>query len=371
MTFANTERALYAVILARASLPGRSRVITPEPSASRSHMPAPKRLPLVCLLALITACAGPAAPVASPTPPTASPMPTFQATAATVQPTATASVSSPVPTTEPTLEPERTPEPIDGGWAQNPPTPLLMNAAVRVRISELNVRELPSTSARRVGTLTPENILVVRSLPFEADGYIWYSGVVVSATGELPPLPHHLLGVGDAISGWFAATKGSIAYVARVEPRCPAVVDLRNVAAMLPAERLDCFGDRPIELEGTFGCAGCSVEISGKYEPSWLTYPAPDLLWEQPMEDPEPIRLRFRPSGPDLPAQGSIIRVRGHFGDDAALQCSLATFYPWDRFADDPPLHEVAAVVARRLCRQEFVVDSYEVTGTDPDFPSS
>jgi hypothetical protein len=295
-------------------------------------------------------------------------MPTFQATAATVQPTATASVSSPVPTTEPTLEPERTPEPIDGGWAQNPPTPLLMNATVRVLVPELNVRERPTTSARRVRTLTPEHILWVMSLPFEADGYIWYSGVVVSATGELPPLPQPLF-AGDATAVWFAATKGSTAYVARVEPRCPAVVNLRNVAAMLPAERLACFDDRPIELGGTFGCAGCSVEISGRYEPSWLAYPRPDLLWEGPMEG-STLRLRFRPSGPDLPAQGSIIRVRGHFGDDAALQCSLATFYPWDRFADDPPLHEVAAVVARRLCRQEFVVDSYEVTGTDPDFPS-
>jgi hypothetical protein len=87
------------------------------------------------------------------------------------------------------------------------------------------------------------------------------------------------------------------------------------------------------------------------------------------MAPPDPIRLRFRPSGPTKPAQGSIIRVRGHFRDDAAANCSLATSYPWERFDDDPAIHDVAVTVARHLCRQEFVVDSYDVLGTDPNFP--
>lgn len=308
-------------------------------------------LPVIGLVALVGACGGPAPSDPGVASPPASPIPTFQATA----------------TTSPDGAPQ---QPFEMGWAQSPPTPLLMNAAVRVLVAELNVRERPSLSARQVGSVTPENILVVDRLPpFEADGYIWYSGVVVSATGELPPLPGQLFGAGEPTSRWFAAMKGSTAYVASVEPRCPTVVDLRSVASMLPAERLACFDDRSIELEGTFGCSGCLVEISGRYEPSWLAYPRPDLLWADAMEDPRPVPLRFRPSGPDLPAQGSIIRVRGHFRDDAATQCSLATFYPWDLVLSDPPVHDVPAVVARQLCQQELVVDSYEVIGTDPRFP--
>ncbi|MCI0347553.1 MAG: hypothetical protein L0221_19300, partial [Chloroflexi bacterium] len=127
-------------------------------------MRALRRLPVIALLALVGACGAPAAlptstPAGSPTPTTQASPPSSQAVAST-SPTQT-----PEPTVEPTLEPERTPEPIDGSWAQDPPTPLLIGAAVRVLISELNVREQPSISARRVGTATPEDILAVGSVP--------------------------------------------------------------------------------------------------------------------------------------------------------------------------------------------------------------
>ncbi len=96
-----------------------------------------------------------------------------------------------------------------------------------------------------------------------------------------------------------------------------------------------------------------------------MAYPAPDLIWIEPMEG-EALRIKFPPTGSDAPAIGSIIRVRGHFRDDAATRCAISTIYPW---VDDPEaVHDVPAVVARLLCRQEFVVDSYEVIGTDPDF---
>jgi hypothetical protein len=35
---------------------------------------------------------------------------------------------------------------------------------------------------------------------------------------------------------------------------------------------------------------------------------------------------------------------------------------------DDPAIHAVGPTIARQLCRQEFVVESYEEIGTDPSF---
>jgi hypothetical protein len=40
--------------------------------------------------------------------------------------------------------------------------------------------------------------------------------------------------------------------------------------------------------------------------------------------------------------------------------------YPWDGGVDS---HDVPAAVARLLCRQEFVVERYDVLGSDPRFP--
>jgi hypothetical protein len=243
-----------------------------------------------------------------------------------------------------------------------------MNAAVRVLVPELNVRERPSVGAKIIGVIAPDNILVVSGAsPFEADGYTWYHGRVVSATGTLPPLSHgFLFGVGDAISGWFAATKGSTDYVARLEARCPDTVDLEKVAAMLPAERLACFGDASIELEGTVGCDGCTIHIFGEYKPSWLSNPnaVDDLLWDVPM-DGTSLMLRFPPTIADQLQGGEIIRVQGHFDDSRASRCSFSLAYPW---GDAFRYHPVSDAVARHLCRQEFVVESYDRLGTDPRF---
>ena len=304
------------------------------------------------------------------------------ASAPTVSPSLTPAATigtgswSPSPSPEATIEPPSGPQPtagpsfppIDGLWVDDP-SPLLIGAAVRVSVSALNLRVRPTVAARSVATLTPDNILAVGDAPpFEADGYVWYSGWVISGTGKLPPLSESPAIV-DRLGGWFAASKGSTAYVARLASRCPTVVDLASVAAMLPGERLACFADRSIALQGTFGCAGCSAEISGTYEPAWLASPVSlDLLWVSPAE--ANIALRFPPGSRtgDEPAFGSIIRVRGHFRDRAAGDCVMTTFYAWERLADDPPLHSVPVIVAHEMCRQQFVVESFEVLGADPSF---
>jgi len=239
-----------------------------------------------------------------------------------------------------------------------------MRTAIRVAVDELNVRARPTTSARVVGTVSRGNILIVGGAPVESDGYVWYSGRIIAVSGDLPALPKPILSAGEPVSGWFAAFKGDTPHVALIDARCPSVIDLRNVAAMLPAERLACFGDRAIVLEGTIGCEPCTIHIFGDYE--WLYNPnaVDTLLWDDWMEGAN-LMLRFPPDGPNPPNAGRIIRVRGHFDDSASADCSLGEAYPW---GDAFTFERIGPSVARQLCRQEFVVEREEVLGTDPGF---
>jgi hypothetical protein len=313
------------------------------------------------LIGLVAGCATPA-----PSGPTL--QPTSGSLAPTGPPVSTpASTQIPVPSPESTDEPVEPGEPSVGFWAPDPPTPLLMRGAVRPVVSKLNVRRRPSVSARVLATVTSDQILLVSGTPpVKADGYVWYVGTVWSA--GMPQLPEPLRIVEGAVSGWFAASKGDGPFVTRVKARCPSTVDLARLKAMLPAERLACFDDRSIELEGTFGCYGCSIELAGEFEPAWLAYPGPtELLWTK-WEIGPGFAIRFPPDGPQLPAQGSVIRVRGHFDDSAAGTCALALPIPWNDAGW--PYYQVPGAVARHLCRQEMVVEGYDVLGTDPDFPA-
>jgi hypothetical protein len=322
----------------------------------------PAAIRIMALVVVAAGCDASASPSATPIPPaTSGPSVLAETPGATDDATPT-----PAPTAVllPTAEP--TERPAAREWAQDPPRPFLLDAAALVVVDELNVRERPSTSAEPLGTVVRGNVLVFRGPPFEADGYVWYRGWVAwNAIGDVPALPVPILDVGDALSGWFATSRGDVAYVTPIEGRCPDIRELRNVLGMLGTERLQCFGDRSIELEGTFGCAGCTTHIFGEYRPDWLTNPnRTDFLWRDPMEGPA-LRLRFPPDGQGAPADGTILRVRGHFDDGAAGRCSLALAYPW---SDGFTFHAVPDSVARQLCRQEFVVDGYDVLGTDPDF---
>lgn len=283
------------------------------------------------------------------------PSPTIVSPAATPLPSVTPQATQPAIETDP----PRVPDP--GLWAQKPPTPLLMNAAVQPHVASLNVRKRPSTSAAIVGTIDQDNILRVGSAPIQADGYIWYFGTVISANGSLPALPKESLLSGEPTQGWFAAGKGDRdgfqEFVLVVDPRCPDTVNLAHVVAMLGAERLACFGNRSITLEGTFGCQGCIAEIFGYYEPDWLANPnRTDYLWKEWMESGA-LRLRF-PPGLEPPPQGVRVRVQGRFANSASDDCAIATAYSWA--ADQLAFHDYGAVVSRELCRQEFVVEAFD-----------
>jgi hypothetical protein len=243
-------------------------------------------------------------------------------------------------------------------------------SAVEVRVSELNLRRNPSTSARRVELLKRGDLLVISPSepvsfgygPIAADGYTWYPVMKIDGD-ELPPLPSLPIAIGaELVSGWIATDDGTDAFVRQVAPRCPTTVDLANVSGMLPAERIACFG-APIVLEGTFGCGGCGGAVAGEFEPDWLASPLNfDLLSVDVSQGFGPLGLRFRPAGPPRPEPGSIVRVSAHVDDERASRCRMSE--PGEGGALVP----IARETALYICREQLVVDSYEVLGTDPEF---
>ncbi|HJR90718.1 MAG TPA: hypothetical protein VJ782_11225, partial [Aeromicrobium sp.] len=223
------------------------------------------------VVVLLAACGAPGSPSASvpaPTPP------------ATIVPSASPVASAAaIATTAPSPDAQETERPPRPGWAENPPKPLLLSRAVRVLVDRLNVRDEPSTSARRAGTVGVDDVLVVVLYPpVEADGYVWYYGVTAGSDGQLRPLPHDPFDHQDGFfGGWFAGVQGSTPYVEPLDPRCPEPIDrvsLETIGAMLGAERLACFGDRPVEFEGTLEPPpAVPPEIFGEFTPRWLADP--------------------------------------------------------------------------------------------------
>lgn len=249
-----------------------------------------------------------------------------------------------------------------------PPTDVLPPGAVaQVAVEVLRIRESPSTDARLLDQLPRGQLVLIDpglppGGPVTGGGFTWYPVRRIAELSELPALPAALPGEGAV--GWAAAGDAETAYLALLAPRCAArPVALATLEAMTPWERLACFGSEALTFEGTVGCGGCGGAEAGTFEPAWLA----SSLAELPISvDPNarigPFGLRFRPEGPAMPPNASIVTVTGHFDDPAAAGCVIAP-------GDPPgPIDSRTAILA---CRERFVVDTIQVTGTDPDFPTA
>ena len=319
-----------------------------------------RRLIAAAMALALAACSGPSAsvaPVGSASPGSSvagSPLP---------------SGSAPPQSLSPSVAPSTSPGP-PSAFQVLPP-----GSAVEVLAAELNLRRNPTTSARRIELLEAGDLLVISPSdfviagygPIVGEGYTWYPVMkidVFDGDGKLDPLPTHPIPIGaELVAGWIATDDGTDRYVRQLEPRCASTVDLINVSGMLPAERLACFGGAPIVLEGTFGCGGCGGAIAGVFEPAWLASPQNfDFLSVDVSDGFGPLGLRFRPSGPARPAAGSIIRVTVHVDDARSARCTMA------ELGEGDSLLPVNADTAALFCREQLVVDSYEVLGTDPEF---
>ncbi len=254
------------------------------------------------------------------------------------------------------------------------PTPLVAAPAdvlppgsvVRVAVDVLRVRETPSTDARLLEQLAADQLILVGPAadawgPVRGGGFDWYPARRIGDLTALPALGEPL--PADGAVGWIAAGDAETAYVELVAPRCPTLpASLAQIETMTGWERLACFAATSIAFDGVYGCAGCGGAAAGTFEPAWLATP----LGETPISvDPAtsigPFAVRFGPDGPGAPDAGAIVHVTGHFDDPAATGCAVAP--------GDPP-EPIDSRTATLLCRERFVVEAIEVTGTYPDFPS-
>ena len=80
-------------------------------------------------------------------------------------------------------------------------------------------------------------------------------------------------------------------------------------------------------------------------------------------DSPEILALRFPPKGPAEPAAGTIIRVTVHVDDSRATKCTMS------ELSDAGAPLPVDTRTAVFQCREQLVVESFVVLGTDPDFP--
>lgn len=222
------------------------------------------------------------------------------------------------------------------------------NSRATVTLEGLRVRDAPGLEAGVRDTLAAGTVVEIVGTwgPIPVDGIDWYWVV--------PDV---------SLAGYAAVASGGDRYLELLPPRCQeGEPDLPALLAITPWERLACFGDRSITVTGTYGCPVCGAEpFPGTYEPSWLASPL-NLYY---IGWPNAITLHFPPAaGLDAPPNASVVRVTGHFSDRASTTCVIR----------DPPGQygaPVNPVSAELWCREQFVLDAYEITGTDPDFSAT
>ena len=224
------------------------------------------------------------------------------------------------------------------------------NSLVRVVVDQLQLRTGPGLAASVQGTaLRGERFSVAAYFgPVVRDGVDWY---------RLGPA------IGGDLDAWAAAGSGEDRYLEVVPPDCPsgdpALATLINMAS--DWDRLACSGDRSLSLEGTLGCGVCDGTMGGDFEPFWLAYPRVGLfLWDDFQAGVGPLTVRTPPDF-EIPALGSIVRVSGHYSDPASTTCTMSTFEGEQATAVDSRTAEL-------YCREQFVLDTVEVIGTDPAY---
>lgn len=291
-----------------------------------------RHLSLLPVAVIAAGCVAPAAQMSQSASPTlAAPTPAASARA----------TSSAAPTPSPTPEPTATPAPTPAIEAPDGILPPESRAVVLVEA--LHLRAGDGIAEDVVATLSAGTLVVLDWRgPVEEDGLTWY---YVSA--------------GDQ-GGFAAAGSGGDHYLELASPRCTEPdPDLTALVSITAWEQLACYGDRSLTLVGTYGCAVCGSYLPGTYEPGWLAYPG-QLSYLSNSQGS--LVLHIPPeSGLGQIPNAAIVRATGHFDDPAAATC---VFTPPDEPSAVPPDPANAVL----YCRERFVVDSYEVIGSDPDF---
>ena len=312
-------------------------------------------------------------------------------TTAETTPTASASITStPAPTPAPTRtesatpsaaassSPERqTPVAAPTPYAQ-PQNVLPPGGLVAVRVDGLRIRQQPSAASESVATIRRGEILYLDDghagpgktiPPVRAEGFDWYQVMFAAGHRDWPIMPAR----DDIVHGWVARGPASTPFIDLAAPRCPEGIELADLVTVTAYERVACLGGQQLSIVGTFGCPACdSLSYSGVWEPRWLagyftiqhmfalsweSYAAtskwpPFIILAWPPEQPRP---------PEDDLRGNVLRVTGHLSDARAADCTIASEVDGEQVVSDPEASEW-------YCRTLFVVEEWEIVGTDPDF---
>jgi hypothetical protein len=158
-----------------------------------------------------------------------------------------------------------------------------------------------------------------------------------------------------------------------MDPACPVgSLAAADIARLIPAERLVCFGSRELSIEPVVLATGeltptlpggCGLESglsgpcpTGLGEPAWLTVPTSWFLYGEggALGPVRPVPVWLAP-GLAPPSDGAPLRVSGHFDDPGAQGCR----WPPMGSSGLDPAQDLA--IQELICRERFVV-----TGVEP-----
>ena len=186
--------------------------------------------------------------------------------------------------------------------------------------------------------------LWIVSGPVSAGGESWYRV-------QWQPTPTY-----DGIAGWMADTFEGHPVVEPAKPRCPdRVMDVAQLTDLHPAERLLCFGARPIDLGHVWFETKDNATFPATGTPAWLAGSASVLMFGStgPNGVDPALLARGGPAAGDLPLN-TWLTVTGHFDDPAAGSCTR-------RWWGDPASTPLELTAAEQVltCREQFVITSF------------
>ena len=303
-------------------------------------------VPIIAAAILVAACSPSAGPPSPSDPPLSTVPSPSDVPSATSAPAATPSLSSVAsPSPEASLS-------------------LGTDVIAEVVTTDLVMRTAPEVSAESIvfpGRLNPGDRLYLVEGPVSADGFEWYLGSPYAARVNEEADGASLVWVRF---GWVAAAdKAGEAWIAPIEPECPAVASVASLAALPLEMRLACFGQEPVTLEGEVSCSIAGPPIPTP-EPDWLTWNACYMVppgappYEPTGGSREVITVHYPPGAERVE---SALSLTGHFDDPRSSECRANAPTPeGDLYSEGLNDRE-----AQLRCRASFVVDHAQTSGNE------
>jgi hypothetical protein len=235
----------------------------------------------------------------------------------------------------PPTTPEVTPAPA------TTPIALAPGSLVEVLFPGVNFYLTPDRNGDMLSDLPHGERLWIVDGPTPAGGESWYRV-------QWQPTPTY-----DGIPGWMPDTLDGHPVVEPVALRCPSSIrDVVDLVDLVAAERLACFGDRPITLGPVTLRGGVDKTSPATGSPAWLADSATIAMFGSagPQGVEGPLLVRAEPDLATLPLD-TWLEITGHFDDPAAAGCQRS----WTGDAGSTPSPETTAEQVFS-CREQFVI---------------